>query len=85
MGHGKKKKKHACKEGEMTGRDSSEDSHEPMRTFHERSDNDSVVPFRLSYHGGSHYNAVLPIRWKREDIFVKERPGALEDYRIEKS
>ena len=35
---------------------------QPMRTFHERSENDKE-PFRISYHGNSHYNAILVQGW----------------------
>jgi hypothetical protein len=32
----------------------------PMKTFHEEGD---VTPFRLSYHGNSHYNSIVPKEW----------------------
>ena len=37
-------------------------SSEPMRTFYETQDS-SKEPFRLSYHGKSHYNSIMPISW----------------------
>ena len=41
----------------------------PMRTFHESYG--SEVPFRLSYHGSSHYNAITPTSWTYEDVFIR--------------
>ena len=35
-------------------------SSQPMRTFHEESEEQQVQPIRISYHGRSHYNAVVP-------------------------
>ena len=36
-------------------------SSKPMKTFHEE-DGETRV-FRLSYHGKSHYNAIVPLDW----------------------
>jgi len=56
-------------------------SNQPMRTFHEHCDN-KVEPIRLSYHGKSHYNAVVPISWTKESIYVKTHPGEIEEKAI---
>jgi hypothetical protein len=52
-----------------------------MRTFHEHCDS-GIEPIRLSYHGKSHYNAVVPKGWTEEQIYVKEEPGVIEDRAI---
>lgn len=52
-----------------------------MRTFHEHCDSD-VEPIRLSYHGKSHYNAVIPFGWTKEKVYVHEPPGVIEDRAI---
>ena len=52
-----------------------------MRTFHEHPDS-LVEPIRLSYHGKSHYNAVVPIGWTKDMIYVKSSPGQIEDEAI---
>lgn len=53
-------------------------SKEPMRTFHEHCDS-SVAPLRLSYHGKSHYNALVPSGWSKDQSFLKEVPGVFEE------
>lgn len=53
-------------------------SNQPMRTFHEHCDS-QVDPIRLSYHGKSHYNAVVPYGWTKDRIYVQELPGIIED------
>ena len=56
-------------------------SNQPMRTFHEHCDSE-IEPIRLSYHGKSHYNAVVPTGWTKDRIYVKEEPGVIEDHAI---
>ena len=56
-------------------------SNQPMRTFHEHCDN-MVEPIRLSYHGMSHYNAVVPMSWTKDSIYVKTQPGEVEEKAI---
>mmetsp|Transcript_7181 Transcript_7181/g.6275 ORF Transcript_7181/g.6275 Transcript_7181/m.6275 type:complete len:104 (-) Transcript_7181:594-905(-) len=46
-------------------------SAEPMRTFHE-SEEDGQEPFRLSYHGRSHYNSVVCKEWNEQSRYVKD-------------
>lgn len=53
-------------------------SKEPMRTFHEHCDS-QVEPIRLSYHGKSHYNALVPVGWTARLAFINEEPGIFED------
>lgn len=53
-------------------------SNKPMRTFHEQCDS-GVDPIRLSYHGKSHYNAVVPIGWKQHNCYETEPPGEIEN------
>ena len=48
-------------------------SNVPMRTFHEQEG--GAEPFRLSYHGKSHYNSVIPNNWCKDDIYIKTNPG----------
>ncbi len=43
-------------------------SNVPMRTFHETSG--SAEPFRLSYHGRCHYNAIVNNQWTFENCIV---------------
>jgi len=33
----------------------------------------------LSYHGGKHYNAVVPQEWCVAKAFLTEDPGVIED------
>lgn len=51
-----------------------------MRTFHEQDGNSE--PIRLSYHGKSHYNSIVPLNWTYEKVFIKTKPGELEDEAI---
>jgi hypothetical protein len=55
-----------------------------MRTFHEQEEGDNE-PFRLSYHGRSHYNSVIPLNWNYEKVFVKSKPGEFENNAIANS
>jgi len=48
-------------------------SNQPMRTFHELVS--SKDPFRLSYHGKSHYNSIVSKDWNYEKCFINEQPG----------
>jgi OTU domain-containing protein 5 len=52
-------------------------SKDPMRTFHEHIG--PHEPFRLSYHGASHYNSIVPRNWNYEKVFIKDQPGVVED------
>lgn len=54
-------------------------SDRPMRTFHEimqfqnhEQESHEMEPFRLSYHGKSHYNSIVKNDWNFERVFVKE-------------
>ena len=52
-------------------------SREPMRTFHEQMGPNE--PFKLSYHGASHYNSIVHKEWNYERVFIKCEPGVIED------
>lgn len=54
-----------------------------MRTFHEQEGSD--VPFRLSYHGRSHYNSIIPLDWNYDKVFISSTPGEAEDEAIKMS
>lgn len=54
-----------------------------MRTFHENDGGEE--PFRLSYHGRSHYNSVIPNDWTPDSAFIKSKPGIVEDEAIKLS
>ena len=61
----------------------------PMKTFHELQEFDDngnpikVSPFRLSYHGNSHYNSIVPLNWTCADAFFDpEKAGDVEDEAI---
>jgi hypothetical protein len=41
-----------------------------------------MEPIRLSYHGKSHYNALVPTGWTQADAYIKEQPGLFEDRAI---
>jgi len=56
-------------------------SSEPLRTFHETQDS-TQEPFRLSYHGKSHYNSILAVGWKQRNKFFDSQPGVVEDAAI---
>lgn len=58
-------------------------SNEPMRTFHELDGTDT--PFRLSYHGRTHYNSIVPLDWNYDKVFIKRKPGEIEDEAISMS
>lgn len=58
-------------------------SKEPMRTFHEKFG--SHEPFRLSYHGSSHYNSIVPANWNYEKVYIKSAAGIVEDEAIQNS
>ena len=63
-------------------------SDQPMRTLHEQiegQDGQSQQPMRLSYHGRSHYNAVVSLNWNKDARLVKKQPGDVEDEAIELS
>ena len=49
----------------------------PMRTFHESHENESAQPIRLSYHGKSHFNSIMPFN-ENEHSFLRSRPGVVE-------
>lgn len=53
---------------------------EPMRTFHETDGGEE--PIRLSYHGQSHYNSIVPLNWNYEKVYVKRKPGEVEEEAI---
>ena len=55
-----------------------------MKTFHENRLS-SRVPFRLSYYGGGHYDAIVPIiaQGTTTSTKLKSRPGVYERTRIE--
>lgn len=54
-----------------------------MRTFHEQDGGEE--PFRLSYHGKSHYNSVIPKEWNFENVYIKANPGETEEEAIKLS
>lgn len=54
-----------------------------MRTFHEQ--DGSNEPFRLSYHGKSHYNSIVQMDWNYDKVFIKTTPGEIEDEAIKMS
>jgi len=54
-----------------------------MRTFHEREG--ANEPIRLSYHGKSHYNAVVSKEWNHDKIYVNSEPGTIENEALEAS
>ena len=54
-----------------------------MRTFHEQ--DGSNEPFRLSYHGKSHYNSIVQMDWNYDKVFMKTAPGEIEDEAIKMS
>lgn len=55
-----------------------------MRTFHEQQDeNAHVTPIRLSYHGQSHYNSMVPKGWTVSEALVDSDPGVIEKEAIE--
>jgi hypothetical protein len=54
-----------------------------MRTFHEQVG--SQEPFRLSYHGSSHYNSIIATNWNYEKVFIKQDPGKFEDDALRQS
>ena len=58
-------------------------SNVPMRTFHEQ--DEGAEPFRLSYHGKSHYNSVISHDWCFDNIYIKSKPGKMEDEAIQLS
>ena len=53
----------------------------PMRTFHETKKNKNA-PFRLSYHGKNHYNAVVSSAWGKDYRLISSQPGLIEDTNI---
>ena len=62
----------------------------PMKTFHESQEYDEngnhikMRPFRLSYHGNSHYNSIVPLNWCCADAFLDhEKAGYVEDEAIQ--
>lgn len=58
-------------------------SSKPMKTFHEQNgDGELVTPLRLSYHGGSHYNCIVPIDWTCSEALITNEPGLIEEEAI---
>ena len=71
----------------------------PMKTFHEQAEandkvefkNDlgddvveSVTPIRLSFHGNSHYNCIVPKTWTVSEALLGDlEPGKIEDEAIQ--
>ena len=51
-----------------------------MRTFHEGEEGQQgPEPIRVSYHGRSHYNAVIGANWDpQNDKLIKTEPGQIE-------
>ena len=49
----------------------------PMRTFHESHGSEGTQPIRLSYHGKSHFNSIMPFN-EGEHAFLRSRPGVVE-------
>lgn len=56
---------------------------ESMRTFHEQEDERNRVPIRLSYHGKSHYNSVVPLNWQPFNKLEGGEVGSIEDFSIQ--
>lgn len=54
----------------------------PLRTFHENDPTKAKTPFRLSYHGKNHYNAVVSKEWGAKYRLISSEPGLLEDTNI---
>jgi OTU domain-containing protein 5 len=58
----------------------------PMKTFHEEPGENQVI--RLSYHGKSHYNSVVPLNWTpSQSLLDSDKAGLIEqealDYSLE--
>lgn len=67
----------------------------PMKTFHEQAEAsdqiqykneaghdivETVFPFRLSFHGSSHYNCIVSTDWTASQAVLGEvEPGKIED------
>ena len=59
-------------------------SSKPMRTFHEgQEEGNTVIPIRLSYHGKSHYNTIVPKEWTVSCALVTSEPGFIEKEALE--
>ena len=57
-----------------------------MRTLHEQVDGgEQIEPIRLSYHGRSHYNSVVPMTWTKNSCLLNEKPGLVENEAIKMS
>ena len=70
----------------------------PMKTFHEQAEandqieykNDlgdhvveTITPFRLSFHGNSHYNCIVKTDWTTSEALLGDlEPGKIEDEAI---
>ena len=57
-------------------------SDSPMKTFHENGDS---TPLRLSFHGSSHYNSIVPMSWNHKSSLSSTEPGIIEDEAISMS
>eukprot|EP00940_MAST-03C_sp_MAST-3C-sp2_P000069 g69.t1 len=53
-----------------------------MKTFHETRRR-ARVPLRLSYYGGGHYDAIVPVEMATPPSTLRTKPGAYERRRIE--
>jgi hypothetical protein len=57
-------------------------SNKPMKTFHEPNNfkDKERVPIRLSYHGNSHYNCIVPKNWNSQNnsLIADIEPGQIE-------
>ena len=69
-----------------------------MKTFHEQPEASdqieykneegqqvvqTITPFRLSFHGNSHYNCIVPITWNTSQAILGEaKPGEIESEAI---
>jgi len=66
----------------------------PMKTFHEQPEaagldgaiqaHDAITPFRLSFHGNSHYNCIVPLAWNAQQAVLGDaEPGVIEDEAVQ--
>ena len=56
----------------------------PMNIFHEKQNKESRTPFRLAYHGKSHYNSIISKNWNSNYKFIKDKePGVSEQEAID--
>ena len=54
-----------------------------MKTFHENKDEDDNRIFRLSYHGNSHYNSIVPANHTFGGFFNANEAGKIEQEAIQ--